>query len=152
MPFCRMIYSDSKAGAEKENVEYGTILKCSKLDIQGKPDFVFESKVFKHIVPVEIKSGTIKDEAFPHEGDMMQLAAYFAIAEEEYGTRPKYGRLIYSDYMFDIKNTAKLRRQLEETVSQMRLMLDGQKFEIEADYVKCRYCVCRKTVCEFCEK
>ena len=37
------------------------------------------------LMPVEIKSGSIKSEPLPHMGDLMQLAAYFVILEEEYG-------------------------------------------------------------------
>ncbi|MCI1959870.1 MAG: CRISPR-associated protein Cas4 [Clostridia bacterium] len=152
MKHFHVIYSDARPKKKQEDIEYSTTLKCEKLDIQGKPDFIFESNYSNQIVPVEIKSGCIKDENFPHEGDLMQLAAYFAITEEEYKIRPKFGRLIYKDYMFDIKNTKALRRELEIKINVMREMLNGKPIDNNYDYAKCRYCICRGTVCEFCEK
>jgi CRISPR-associated exonuclease Cas4 len=152
MKHCHIIYSDARPKKKQENVEYSTMLKCEKLDIQGKPDFIFESNFSGHIIPVEIKSGNIKNEDFPHDGDVMQLAAYLAITEEEYGIKPKFGRLIYKDYMFDIKNTKALRQELEKRLCLMHEMLGGKLIDNNYDYVKCRFCICRGTVCEFCEK
>ena len=39
---CKMIYADSSMGVEDDSVEKGRILYSRKLDIQGKPDFLFE--------------------------------------------------------------------------------------------------------------
>ena len=145
-----MIYSDARPDEKDDSVEYSTLLKSEELDVQGKPDFIFENK--NMLMPVEIKSGSIKDEPLPHIGDLMQLAAYFAILEEEYGKKIKYGRLMYKDYMFTVYNTRKLRKELVHVLKDMRSMLDGKKVKVKGDYLKCRHCVCNKTVCEFCEK
>jgi len=147
--FYHVIYSDSMSD---KNVEYGTILKSEKLDIKGKPDFVMESLLKKKVIPVEIKSGEIKEEPLPHKGDLMQLACYFAMLEEEYNKKVPYGKIIYRDYMFIVYNTKRLRKELVSTIKTMRAMLDGKSVECESEYIKCRHCVCKLTVCEFCEK
>ena len=152
IPGYSLIYSDARPKNKKDNVEYGTLLKSESLDIQGKPDFIFESRFMKRIVPVEIKSGSIKDEEEPHFGDLMQLAAYFVIVEEKKRKKAKYGKLIYKDYMFKVYNTAKLRRELAGVLNDMRSMLNGKMIEAEGSFVKCRHCVCKMTVCEYCEK
>ena len=145
-----MIYSDTRPDDKVESIEYSTLLKSEEFDIQGKPDFIFQNK--NMLMPVEIKSGSIKSEPLPHMGDLMQLAAYFVILEEEYGKKIKYGRLMYKDYMFTVYNTRKLRKELMHVLKDMRSMLDGKKFKVKGDYLKCRHCVCHDTVCEFCEK
>jgi CRISPR-associated exonuclease Cas4 len=147
---CKMIYADSSMGVEDDSVEKGRILYSRKLDIQGKPDFLFKHSITGRIIPVEIKSGAIREEEMPHEGDLMQLCCYFYMASEEFGRKVKYGKIIYSDYMFEIKNTAKLRRKLKKTIIRMRKMLSGSREAANPDYVKCRHCVCAGTVCEYC--
>ena len=151
MKLCRMIYDDNSNGIKDDSVETGRLLYSEKLDIQGKPDFVFMHSITGHIIPVEIKSGSIKDEYRPHDGDLMQLACYFAIAEEEFGRKVKYGKIIYKDYMFKVKNTKHLRKKLVNTVKHMRGMLEGNAEKAYPDYLKCRHCVCAGTVCEFCK-
>jgi CRISPR-associated exonuclease Cas4 len=99
---------------------------------------------------VELKSGSISDdEIMPHQGDLIQLAAYFLIIEDVYGIRPKEGRLVYKNKMFIIKNTKKIRRLVEDTIDEMRQMLETGQAECEPSFVKCRYCLCRGTVCEY---
>lgn len=147
----RIIYADSSQSMDDENVETGRLLYSERLDIQGKPDFVFKHSITGGIVPVEIKSGNIKAEAMPHMGDLMQLVCYFYIAEEEFGRKVKYGKIIYKDYMFEVKNTAHLRKQLEKTTADMRKMLKCGKAKANADYITCRHCVCAGTVCRYCK-
>ena len=42
---CRVIYSDTRPEKKDQNIEYSTLLKSDKYDIQGKPDFIFEKKL-----------------------------------------------------------------------------------------------------------
>ena len=147
----RRKYADSASSVDDESVETGRLLYSSRLDIQGKPDFVFKHNITGGIVPVEIKSGNIKDEIMPHLGDLMQLVCYFYMAEEEFGRKVKYGKIIYKDYMFKVKNTARLRKQLEKTTVRMRKMLKCGKEKANADYLTCRHCVCAGTVCRYCK-
>ena len=137
-----LIYSDEKTG---QDVDTG-ILKSDEYKIQGKPDYIY--KKFNNLIPVELKSGSIKDRNKPYDGDLMQLVCYFIIIEEEYGIKPKIGRIIYKDYMFIIRNTRSLQNELINTIYAMEQMLVEGYGEVSPEYVKCRYCICRGTVCE----
>ncbi len=136
------IYSDEK----------GTkLLVAPKLLLQGKPDFIFETWFLKRYIPLEIKSGQLKEQE-PHLGDLYQLVAYFLIIEEVYGKRPPYGKLVYANKTFKIRNTYKLRSTLHHTVRQMRQMLE-EKYSPVADpsFIKCKNCICKDTVCQWQE-
>lgn len=136
------IYSDEKGNK---------LLVAAKLELKGKPDYIFKTWFLKKYIPLEIKSGTLKDD-IPHLGDMYQLVAYFLIIEEVYGKRPPYGKLVYNNKTFKIKNTYKIRKQLQQTLTQMRKMLDGKTtLEAQPSFIKCKHCICQQTVCEFYE-
>ncbi|NLI89661.1 MAG: CRISPR-associated protein Cas4 [Epulopiscium sp.] len=139
-----IIYSDE---------EGGKLLVSDKYDLQGKPDYIFQRILGGSYIPVELKSASIKeDQNYPHEGDLMQLAAYFLIVEDLYGKRPKQGRLIYKNKMFIIKNTRSIRKEVNKHLKDMRRMLDTGKGEVKPSFPKCRNCVCRGTVCEWYEE
>lgn len=140
MAWGRMVYSDEKGGK---------LLVSTTYDIQGKPDFIFKSLLSRRYIPFEIKSGQCKAN-YPHEGDLMQLVAYFVIIEEVYGKKPTYGKLVYQNKTFIVRNTLSLRIQLKQTLRQMRQMLEGRRgLDPEPSYIKCRNCVCQHTVCEW---
>ncbi|HQD50722.1 MAG TPA: CRISPR-associated protein Cas4 [Defluviitaleaceae bacterium] len=146
----RLIYTDQHESKKDPNVEYGKVLYSPKYDLRGKPDYIFEKILSKNLIPVELKSATIKEDNIqPYEGDLMQLAAYFLIIEDVYKKRPKEGRLIYNNYMFIIKNTWFLRRKVKNLLADMRDMLKNGEQNVNPSYVKCRYCICKGTVCEF---
>lgn len=140
--FARMIYTDESGGK---------LLYAEDYNLQGKPDYIFQSLLTGRYIPFEIKSGKCKEDV-PHEGDLMQLVAYFLIIEQVYGKRPKYGKLVYANKTFKVRNTRKLRKELKHILESMRAMLEGV-FEVEAEpsYIKCKNCICQKTVCEWCE-
>lgn len=146
----KIIYTDQKEKSKSSNIKYGGILYSEKYDIQGKPDYIFKKILSRNLIPVELKSGTIKkSDIRPYEGDMMQLAAYFLIMEDVYKKNPKEGRLIYKNYMFIIKNTRKLRQKTRRILGDMREMLKTGEQDVHPSFVKCRYCICRETVCEY---
>ncbi len=143
VPGAQIIYSDEDGG---------TLLVSEKYDLQGKPDYIFQTLLGGAYIPVELKSTKLKeDEYYPHEGDLMQLVAYFLIIEDVYGKRPKQGRLIYKNRMFIIKNTRSLRRQINAYLKEMRKMMNTGKGIAEPSFPKCRNCVSRGTVCEWYE-
>lgn len=142
----RMIYTDQKIKCG-DDVIVSKLLKSEKFEIQGKPDFLYKG-FFGKVIPVELKSGKIGEEKLPHFGDMLQLAAYFLIVEDIYGKRPRYGNLIYSDYMFKIKNTREIRREVFSTIKKMNKMLETGEGEGCFEFAKCRHCLC-KGVCQF---
>ncbi|MGL4345972.1 MAG: CRISPR-associated protein Cas4 [Cellulosilyticaceae bacterium] len=140
MALGRMIYSDEVGGK---------LLVSDKYGLQGKPDFIFETLFTHRLVPFEIKSGQCKDTE-PHEGDLMQLVAYFVIIQEVYGKKPPFGKLVYQNKTFKVRNTLGLRHSLKDTVRQMHKMLEGHSsLQASPSFAKCRNCVCQKTVCEW---
>lgn len=147
--FSKLIYTDQKVKRKKEDVIYSKILYCEEYELKGKPDFIFKNIFTGMLIPVELKSGSIGNEPYPRKGDLMQLAAYFIIIEEYFNIKPKSGRLIYSDYMFVVKNTNKLRQETLNIVCQMRNMLLTGEGDAASNFAKCRYCFMRNTVCEF---
>lgn len=148
----KLIYTDKKHEKKSDGVLYSKLLQSNRYNIRGKPDYIYKKIIGGGLMPIELKSGKIGDAKAPHEGDLLQLAAYFLIIEEEYQTKPKEGRLVYSDYMFKVKNTKRLRSRLLGTIYDMRNMLEGGEQEANPSYVHCRYCLCRGTVCEIEEK
>ncbi len=146
----KLFYTDQNTKEKEDNVIYKKILYSEKYNIQGKPDYIF--KRFNSYYPIELKSGSIKDDPMPHLGDLMQLVAYFIIIEDLYGHRVKEGKLVYKDYCFRIKNTRRLRKYFFKVLSDMRHMLKTGKGNPTCSFTHCKYCICRHTVCEFYRK
>lgn len=147
MPFNKLFYADETVKNPK--VIQRKLLKSEKYLIQGKPDYIFQNIFTRNFTPLEIKSGAIKDNPAPKPNDLMQLACYFLIIEENFGKRPKRGKLLYNDYMFTIKNTNKLRKALISQIKAMDEMANTGIGTCEPSFIKCKHCVCRTTVCEF---
>ncbi len=139
VPFAKMIYTDATGGK---------LLVCRTLNIQGKPDYIFENYITSKLIPLELKSSTLKAD-LPYDGDLYQLIVYFLIIEAVYKKKPPYGMLVYSNKSFRVRNTAALRKQAKSQIKDMRLMLDGASVisDCYQSYAKCRYCTARKTVC-----
>ncbi len=151
-------YEDKRdCGVKHANVIYSDEEGCKmlvsrELELRGKPDMIFETKIGKELIPLEIKSGTLKDE-MPHQGDLYQLYIYFILVEECYNKRPPYGKLVYANKTFTVRNTKACRQEAMEIVDDMRSMLDGEyEPECEPSFSKCRYCVARATVCQFAKE
>ena len=145
-----LIYADQKQGKKHEE-DFGKLLYSAKYELQGKPDYIFQSPVLKKVVPVELKRGVIDEEEMPHHGDLLQFGAYFLILEDVYGQKPPFGRIVYQDYMFEIRNTAKIRNEVLSTMKEMREMLQYGVGKAKPSFATCRPCVCNGTVCEFSE-
>ncbi len=145
----KLIYTDQKEVDPIEGVTYSTLLKSERHRIQGKPDYLYQKNIGGSVMPIELKSGKIGDRTSPYDGDLMQLVAYFLIVEEEYSIRPREGRLVYRDYMFKVKNSRRLRKRLLATLADMRTMLQTGEQTVDPNYTRCKYCVCRGTVCPY---
>lgn len=143
-----LIYADQKQNGKNEE-DFGKLLYSAEYELQGKPDYIFKKRMGKGIVPVELKSGSIGDEPLPHPGDLLQLAAYFLIIEDVYKVRPKFGRLSYRDYMFVVKNTKGLRKEVLKTTREMREMLTYGVGKANPNFATCRFCICNGTVCTY---
>ena len=150
IPGYSLIYADQKQGG-RGTEDFGKLLYSAKYELQGKPDYVFRSRFGGKIAPVELKSGSIGEEEAPHYGDYLQLAAYFLILEDVYGKKPAFGRLVYQDYMFEIRNTVKVRNEVIQTTKEMREMLKYGVGKPNSSFAHCRPCICNGTVCPFSE-
>ena len=147
----RLFYTDEKTTAKKENVIYSKLLYSRKHDISGKPDYIYAERKGNMLLPVELKSGSIGERLEPRENDLMQLAMYFLIIEDVYKVQPKKGRIIYKDAMFIVRNTKKLRKKIKSVLKDMREMLKTGEQEANASFTTCKKCICRSTVCEYCD-
>jgi len=147
-----LFYADQKNKKFSEDVIISKILISEKYNLRGKPDFIFKHKKKPNLLlPVELKSGSIKDAKEPHYGDMMQLVAYFLIIEDCFGVVPPEGMIAYKDRIFVIKNVPEIRKMLLDIIEDMEYMLETGEGDVKPSFVKCRYCMCRGTVCEFCK-
>ncbi len=148
----RLIYADQKK--TDRNPDFGRLLYSAKYDIQGKPDYIYGRFITDRLMVVELKSGKIGDRPLPHEGDYLQLCAYFLIIEDVYKRRPKYGKLCYQDAVFLVRNTRKVRKRVLSVVKEMQAMLESGETERKANvsYPVCRACICKDIVCEHCRK
>lgn len=152
VPWAKVIYTDQKQKNTNRSTVQHQLLTSTTYGVRGKPDYIFQKHISKSLIPVELKSGTISEKKLqPYPGDLMQLGVYFLLIEDIYNKRPKEGRLIYKNYMFIIKNTRKLRKNVLYTLEEMRDMLETGEHEVDPSFIKCRGCVCRETVCEFSE-
>jgi len=111
MPAGQVVYADTGAWQRCEQPLFSPRYRLS-----GKPDYLVEER--GRIVPVEVKPG--RGAAEPYEGDVLQLAAYCLLVEEEYGRRPRYGYLKYRQVVFRVDYTGDLRRRLLSRLDGMR--------------------------------
>ncbi len=144
--FYKLFYADEK-GHGKE-VIMCKLLKSEKYRVKGKPDYIIKNVFLNRYIPIEIKSGEIKNKLKPKEKDLMQIGVYFLLIEDNFGSRPKKGLLVYKDYMFVVKNKRRIRKKVLNTIKSMDKMLVTGKGVADASYKKCEFCICRKTVCK----
>jgi CRISPR-associated exonuclease Cas4 len=83
--------------------------------LTGRPDYVMRRR--GRLIPVEVKPN--RDATEPYESDVLQLAAYCLLLEEE-GARPTHGVLRYRDRTFRVPYTNGLRHRLHATLDEMR--------------------------------
>jgi CRISPR-associated exonuclease Cas4 len=84
--------------------------------LTGKPDYLVETA--QGLIPVEVKS--TRAPSLPYLGHLLQLAAYCLLIEESTGRTPPHGLLKYADALYEVDFTQELRRELLETMAQMR--------------------------------
>ncbi len=131
----RSIYSDS-AGK-------GGTLHSDALMISGKPDYIFKRS--NDLIPVELKSTTVD---MPLEKDIMQLAVYFLLIEENYGIRPKSGRLVYANRAYEISNNYYIRNKVLNIIKEMGNIKDGNMRRYRVDRSGCHTCLYRD-ICQY---
>lgn len=131
----RSIYSDSKG--------QGKPLHSDNFMISGKPDYIF--KKGDDIIPVELKSSEVD---MPLEKDIMQLAVYFLLIEESYGTRPQKGRLIYANKAYEIYNNYYIRKKVINIINEMGNIKEGNIHRYRIDKSVCYTCL-YKDICQY---
>lgn len=85
-------------------------------NLVGKPDYLVRTK--EGIIPVEVKSANAP--SVPYLGHILQLAAYGLLVEETSGHTPTHGLLKYADALYEVDFTPELRRELLDTLVEMR--------------------------------
>ncbi|MCL4803073.1 MAG: Dna2/Cas4 domain-containing protein [Anaerolineae bacterium] len=112
LPAGNVIYTDT--GTWRAN---SAVLHAAHLRLAGKPDYLVEQRDGS-IIPVEIKSSLAPNS--PWDGQVLQLAAYCALVETNYGVRPPYGILQYKDRAFAVDFTDDLEADLLDLLDEMR--------------------------------
>jgi CRISPR-associated exonuclease Cas4 len=132
LPKGQVVYADT--GAWKRNERP---LFSARYRLTGKPDYLVRER--GRMVPVDVKPG--RSATTPYEGDLLQLAAYCLLVEEQYGQRPAFGYLKYSQALFRIDYDDRLREALQAALQQMRLQWQARDVAPSHDEPKrCLYC------------
>lgn len=133
LPEGEVIYSDSGTWYRQYDALYAPDLK-----LVGRPDYLVQDHNGE-IVPVEIKSTAAPAE--PHEGHVLQLAAYCLLVEEEFGSRPSHGILQYRDKAFGVEYTVELEEDLLDLISEMREGIFEDELDRDHDeWRRCAHC------------
>jgi CRISPR-associated exonuclease Cas4 len=139
LPEGDVIYTDTSTWFQNADS-----LVVRSLKLVGKPDYLIQ-EADGSIVPVEIKSG--KAPAEPHEGHVLQLAAYCVLVMENYQVRPPYGIIQYKDTAFAVDFTADMEEDLYDLLAEMReTMFVDEVDRDHNDWQRCRRCGLR-TAC-----
>jgi len=113
------------------------VLYSERLGLSGRPDYLVERG--RHLIPVEVKS--TRAPAQPHASHVVQAMAYCLLVEEATGRRPPYAIIRYADRSFQVKNEAHARREVVETLQEMRLQLAQLDAPAGTDDARrCRHC------------
>ncbi len=142
--FTKLVYSDTNS--EKYDA---FILKSNTYKLRGKPDLIYKSRFTRKYYPIELKSGKLGANAtLPRDGDLMQLCAYFFIIEEHYNCKVPYGKLVYKDCTFIVKNNRYMKKTFHNLLKNMRSFSIANTSYTPTKKV-CSSCTLRFTVCEY---
>ncbi len=133
LPAGEVIYTDAGTWYPQSDP-----LTAPDLQLVGRPDYLVE-QADGAIIPVEVKSSPAP--TTPHEGHVLQLAAYCLLVHSAYGRRPPHGILQYRDAAYAIEFTPELEEDLLDLLSDMRqdLFADGVDRD-HNDWHRCRRC------------
>ena len=128
----RIVYSDTDGWKRPEKP-----LFSSRYRLAGKPDYIVEIGGTK--IPIEVKPGRRASE--PRSSDILQLAAYGLLIEEELGAAPAYGLLRYGTTTFEIRFDQELRARLTSILEEMRQCSNAPNVARDhQDARRCRGC------------
>lgn len=123
------------------------ILFSEKYHLCGKPDHT-QKLSNGNYCPVEEKHYDSKDDGY-YEGDLMQLAVYFILIEENYGPCPT-GIIRYKNNSYTIDNTEYLKKKLLNKLNEMKYCLRTKTppiLKYKPSFNKCKKCKCMYTLC-----
>ena len=102
----------------------------------GKPDYIVRKE--NYCIPVEVKSG---GSLYPHQSQVLQLAAYCQILEDTSRVFVPKGILVYNHVKYTIPFDPKLRFELESMMKTMRASLrSGVVQRNHQDFGRCQHC------------
>lgn len=130
LPAGSVIYTDTGTWFRNEEA-----LHAADLRLAGKPDYLVQQDNGE-IIPVEIKSGSAPDSPWP--GHILQLAAYCLLVEDNYGIRPSFGILQYSDQAYTVAYSDELEDDLIAVLEEMRR--DSQAEDVDRSHDDRRKC------------
>lgn len=131
IPEGSILYSDLNAPAEP--------IFSRRFRLTGKPDYIIRKE--NHYVPIEVKTGK---GPYPHQSQVLQLAAYCQILEDTTGVFVPEGILVYNTVPYTIRFDPKLRFELEKVMKTMRTSLrNGVAQRNHHDPGRCRNCSMR---------
>ena len=139
LPGGRVIYTDTRAWGVVEKPLFD-----NELGLTGKPDYLVEQN--GKLIPVEVKTGRVPNA--PYDSHIFQLAAYCLLVEKNYGKRPPYGIIHYSNRDFAVDYTHQLESALLDQLAEMRR--DELRTNVprsHEDAARCRGCGFKK-VCD----
>jgi len=118
LPQGRVIYDDTDAWQECPRP-----LFSRRYLLTGKPDYIVAQD--EDLIPVEVKPRRTAER--PYDSDVLQLAAYCLLIEDNLGKVPPYGILKYSQATFAIEYTPQLRHHLLDTMGSMHRDLRAEE-------------------------
>ena len=132
VPMGRVVYDDTGAWQECPRPLYSR-----RYLLAGKPDYIVAQG--EDLIPVEVKPR--RTAAKPYLSDVLQLAAYCLLIEDNFDRAPPYGILKYATATFPVEYTPQLRRQLLVAMESMRDDLDTTEVAPSHNHPgRCRAC------------
>jgi CRISPR-associated exonuclease Cas4 len=116
LPWAPVVENDMYAGHAAEP------LYSARYGLSGRPDYLLRQAGV--LVPVEVKPG--RHARHPYDSDLMQLAAYCLLLEEQTGQAPPYGLLRYAEQSFRLDYTPVVRSDVLDLIAEMRDLLDAE--------------------------
>ena len=129
LPWARIIAADTGAERTLERP-----LFSPQYGLTGKPDYLIAHG--KTRIPIEVKPG--RRATTPYPSDLMQLAAYCLLVEDQFGQSPPYGLLRYVEATIRLDYTAAVRAELLAILDEMHDLLDAD--DVARDHADPRRC------------
>jgi CRISPR-associated exonuclease Cas4 len=141
LPAGKIVYEDVSHRARKP-------LTAARYGLRGKPDYLLQTET-EALIPVEVKSGAAPPSGQPHDGHVLQLAAYFLLIEAALDEVAPYGLIRYRNRSVRVKNVPQLRARLLATLRRMRAQLAAE--DVRRNHTQANRCA-RCSVAHACDE